>query len=353
MKLRLILISAFLWIANCDILPIRTPAPIAPSDLQLQQITPTMIQLSWQDNSDDEEGFKIDRRSDNSAWVEWYADLEVNTVAWVDSSATAGVSYAYRISAYGVDSTSTTIEESIYAITPAPIAPSDLQLQQISPTMIQLSWQDNSDDEKGFKIDRRSDNSAWVEWYADLESNTVAWVDSNATPGIYNAYRVSAYGLDSSSTALEDSMFIDFPIPTLSLISVLSEITVGDRLTVDIITENFREEYFAISMRIQFDEESLEFLSPEAAWLGTVWGDDAIGIVEQSEDLVYLSVTQIRETGNAALEGSIATLNFRTLKTGSTNLSVAGNDLLFYNDVGDLVNVADLELDSLSVIISE
>jgi hypothetical protein len=72
-------------------------------------------------------------------------------------------------------------------------APSGLTATAISPTQINLSWTDNSNNELGFKIERRVGYvGPWAE-VATVGADVTSWSDDTLTPGTTAYYRVRAY----------------------------------------------------------------------------------------------------------------------------------------------------------------
>jgi formylglycine-generating enzyme required for sulfatase activity len=74
----------------------------APSNLGANFWGDSIIRLSWQDNSNSEIGFRIERRDITSLW-QLIADLPANIEQYSDSGLDYRVTYAYRIYAYDVD----------------------------------------------------------------------------------------------------------------------------------------------------------------------------------------------------------------------------------------------------------
>ena len=81
-----------------------TAPPAAPSGLTATPTT-TEIDLAWQDNSSDETGFRIERRTGAAAFAQ-IATTAANATSFADTSATAATTYAYRVSAFGASGTS-------------------------------------------------------------------------------------------------------------------------------------------------------------------------------------------------------------------------------------------------------
>jgi alpha-tubulin suppressor-like RCC1 family protein len=75
-------------------------APAAPSNLVLTPQKTQMagqMELSWTDNSSDEDGFDIERSPDGSSWSPL---TTVTTATYTDNGLTNGTQYCYRVSAY-------------------------------------------------------------------------------------------------------------------------------------------------------------------------------------------------------------------------------------------------------------
>ena len=74
-------------------------APLAPSDLNVFNETNQSLTLNWTDNSDNEDGFKIERKNE----TEIYSEITVtnqNIEVLVDENLKSNTTYFYRIKAY-------------------------------------------------------------------------------------------------------------------------------------------------------------------------------------------------------------------------------------------------------------
>jgi serine protease len=77
-----------------------TTAPYAPSNLVATPTSHTQIDLTWRDNSTDEDGFRIERSQDaGKTWAE-VARVGVDVQTFSDSSLNAQTTYSYRVYAY-------------------------------------------------------------------------------------------------------------------------------------------------------------------------------------------------------------------------------------------------------------
>ena len=73
--------------------------PAAPSDLGVVSSTTTLVSLSWVDQSDNEDGFVIERKLEGGVY-ELVADLPSGTTQFDDSGVSFGQTYVYRVYAY-------------------------------------------------------------------------------------------------------------------------------------------------------------------------------------------------------------------------------------------------------------
>jgi hypothetical protein len=76
---------------------IRTPA--APSDLVARAISSTQIDLTWTDNSDNEQGFRIERSLDGQSFAE-VASVGPNITSFSDTGLSQGTTFFYRVFAF-------------------------------------------------------------------------------------------------------------------------------------------------------------------------------------------------------------------------------------------------------------
>lgn len=78
-----------------------TSIPVAPSGLAATATSSGQMQLSWSDNSNNEDGFAV-LRSTNGTDFAQIASTAADTTSYTDSGLTAGVTYYYRVAAYNV-----------------------------------------------------------------------------------------------------------------------------------------------------------------------------------------------------------------------------------------------------------
>jgi|GEM_PF-3101909 len=191
-----------------------------PTRLQVQPITDSEINIEWTDNSLFEDGFEIERKKSVSSFQR-VAKVKANTTAFVDTGLTYGISYYYRIRAYFHEYFSDyATSGEIKTIFPAP---SNLKLEQVNDSRIQLSWSDNCSFELGYDIERKINNESFVK-IATLGFNTTTYVDSELKLDTTYTYRIRGFTKNNlSDYEISDSLTLNFPSPTSFKINSISD----------------------------------------------------------------------------------------------------------------------------------
>ena len=120
--------------------------PTAPSSLVVQEVKSTELNVSFIDNSTDEQGFKVERSINGSGWS-LFTTLPANTTLFTDTNEdVCGNEYTYRVYAYnqnGNSAYSNIATTGIISCTPpAPIT--DLKIYS-STSSVTLDWTADSE----------------------------------------------------------------------------------------------------------------------------------------------------------------------------------------------------------------
>jgi len=169
---------------------------IAPPDgLVATVVNTTRIDLSWNDNTASETGFEIERCtgsgcSDFTLLITVAAD----TTEYSDTTPTHSTTYRYRVRATGSGWTSDYSNPTADSTTPTPVAPDGLVATRASEVAIDLAWNDNTDDETGFEIERCTGSGCSdFTLLATVVADTTTYADSSLAPNTTYRYRVRAY----------------------------------------------------------------------------------------------------------------------------------------------------------------
>jgi len=114
------------------------PAPSLPSNLSATAVSFTQINLTWKDNSANEEGFYVYRTTGSN--YRKVAILPANTTSYSDSSLTRETTYWYKVTAYNDGGESNSFNEAS-ATTPADIEILDYHIEETYFGYDWLEWE--------------------------------------------------------------------------------------------------------------------------------------------------------------------------------------------------------------------
>ena len=192
----------------------------APTNLSAVAQHARMINLTWKDNSSSEEGFIVERETLGPIVLDYKAidTVAANDTSYTDKNISDTTSYKYRVKAFNQLAESGYSNEvtikSLLSIIPAP---TNLKAIKDSPdtTVIKLSWNDNSSNELGFVIQRKTGDSASVNSFKNVDtvgSNITSFRDSTTNDTTKYTYRIYAYNIDTLS-AFSNVATITTPLP--------------------------------------------------------------------------------------------------------------------------------------------
>jgi subtilisin family serine protease len=172
---------------------IQKPQPKGFS-LSATAVSTSQIDLSWEDIFSDEDGFEILRSTDNSNF-DLIATLPSNQSSYSDKGLSSGATYYYQAFAYkstdkiGISPViSTTTLKEPRVILNAP----EVKVVAVQPNQIDLSWQDNSENESGFRLYRRKAGSLWWTALRVLPAGSTSYSDKGVRSGATYQYRMRA-----------------------------------------------------------------------------------------------------------------------------------------------------------------
>lgn len=231
----------------------NTPTLITPA--VAEDIAADEITLHWEDTSDNESIFIIERAIEVPAalgtWEE-IARVPENETQFTDTDIRPDTIYWYRIKAMSNTGVISPWSQSIrFQTAPAmPEAPSSL-IATIFGTEVTLSWKDNSDNEESFLIETLIQDDGIGTWvsYAHLPADTVSYSIKDVVRGEIHYYRVRAINNTVSS---EHSHTVNVFIKPLQikpsmprdLIAVAKEASI----TVSWLDTSDNEESFILAM---------------------------------------------------------------------------------------------------------
>lgn len=175
-------------------------APASPSALAAATVSSSQIDLTWTDNSTNEDGFFVYRSTDGISFTR-IASLGAGTSKYSSTGLTASTTYQYQVSAYnayGESAVSNTASATTAAQSSIPAGPSNLSGVAVSTTQIALSWSDNSSNESGFKIEQSANGKRWSQ-VATVGAGVTTYTSSNLKQNTIYYFRVRAYNSAGNS----------------------------------------------------------------------------------------------------------------------------------------------------------
>lgn len=182
-------------------------SPNAPGGLGAVPASANSIQLSWTANATNQTGYHLDRATDAGFTEDLITEVLAATgTAFTDTAAglAPGGTYYYRLRAF--NSAGDSGDSNVAQVT-IPFAPPTATVQQVdgvTTTSIDLSWQDNAGHQAdGYQI-MRSDNNGPLAEVVTLPltsrtpPSTYTWTDTNLTPGTHYQYQIIAFNVSGN-----------------------------------------------------------------------------------------------------------------------------------------------------------
>jgi len=155
-------------------------------------------------------GVRAEGRSVGGSW-QVLEDLPRNTTSTSVDELEHGATWDFRVRAYneGGNATSNVIQIDLSSALP-PAAPSGLTGEALSPTSASLSWNDNSNNEDGFRVQGRQEGGSW-QTLATVPANTTSATPGDLVSGAVYDFRVLAYNENGNSES--NTITVDLPEP--------------------------------------------------------------------------------------------------------------------------------------------
>lgn len=162
--------------------------PLAASKVAAVFMSTATVQITWTDNSMNEDGFRVERSaSDAGPWTTLVTTTAGITSAQDGSGIPNQERVCYRVIAfnqYGDGPASNT------SCTAFPAAPTNLVAKSADAQTIDLTWTDNSAFEDGYEV-QRCCQTGWIV-VANLPANTTSYRDGGLTANTTYYYQVRA-----------------------------------------------------------------------------------------------------------------------------------------------------------------
>jgi hypothetical protein len=210
-----------------------------PSNLAATTISANAIQLNWQNNAANILGTIIERSEiGQNQGFSIVATVGNTFTSYLDEGLTVDKQYFYRVKGYNANDTSATSNVAGAITADVPIAANNLVLAVISKNQINLTWNDNAQNENSFRIERANilEDEGLFKEIAVISSvgagvGQIYYQDKALQPNQTYTYRVRAsnddgnspYSNTASATTLIDPLFTIPEAPTNLVAEAVSD----------------------------------------------------------------------------------------------------------------------------------
>jgi hypothetical protein len=150
-----------------------------------------IVDISWTDRANDEQGFRIERAPDPAGPWLVMASVESSSLTNRSFSDRSGIptekQVCYRVIAFNTGGESASNVD----CTAPPRAPSGIAAGSADAHSIDVSWSDESNVEDGYEVQRQVVNGAW-QVVANLPTNTITFHDATVAADMTYQYRLRA-----------------------------------------------------------------------------------------------------------------------------------------------------------------
>lgn len=165
-----------------------------PGKLSATAMSESSIKLNWYDSTAGEEWYVIERSPNGiSNWL-IIDSVAGNIVTYTNTGLNTFTTYYYRIRAkciYNTSAPGNSAQATTLAASTIPNAPSNLVAATINKNLV-LTWNDNSNNETGFKIYRSTTSAGTFILIDSILANVTTYTNLNLASGNY-CYKVKAY----------------------------------------------------------------------------------------------------------------------------------------------------------------
>ncbi|MCS7033590.1 MAG: fibronectin type III domain-containing protein, partial [Phycisphaerae bacterium] len=186
--------------------PVSGNTPASATNVSATPLGVNSVRIDWTDNSGNELGFRIERRLQSSQSWTTVGQANINATSFTDETVSGGTAYAYRVIAFNSFGDAPASNEATVA-TPSngPAAPVNLVATAQGKSVIQLAWTDNSDNESGFRVERKTGASGTWTTIATVGANTTTYSAGGLLEGTTYFFRVIAFNNQGESLASNEA----------------------------------------------------------------------------------------------------------------------------------------------------
>lgn len=247
----LALIAGVLFSCDKEDKPPQLEPPRAPILLAILEIGQTYVEMNWSDQSQDENGFRIERKEGSGAW-QTDGEVGVNVINYTAIDLTPATEYSFRIFSYNDagDSDSSSNVRTITTLSNVlPPMPTLVHGTATSTTTVHVTWRKQGEPDS-FQVDRRTTTGDWVE-LTTVAAAIEEYDDAGLTANTTYYYRVGAINEAGTAWSTESDP-VTTPIEGApnAPSDIETDAAIGLGVTLTWHDNSFNEEGFHIARNI-------------------------------------------------------------------------------------------------------
>ena len=218
-----------------------TDAPAGASGVTVAYAEGHAVEVSWTDNSENEDGFRVERRSGAGSY-QTVQETSANTDTWLDAGVLLDTGYTYRVIAFNAEGSGPASNEA--AIITPPLPPSGIVATATATNQVYLTWDDNAATETQYLLERRQGAGDWSLVHS-LPAGTQSCYDGGLVTATAYTYRVRAYNEHYYSDYDTSAEVTTLPVWTIETVD--SSGTVGQWTSIALAADIPHVSYYSVT----------------------------------------------------------------------------------------------------------
>ncbi|MBD0404906.1 fibronectin type III domain-containing protein, partial [Flammeovirga sp. EKP202] len=251
------------------------PNPVENLTVELQSRT-RYLSISWDDNSEKEEGFYVEYSLNPDKGFVPLAIVDRNTTSYEFTNNTLGsIRYSFRVTAFNGSGKSTPVTASIFTRLEAPV---EVEYKELTSSSLQFTWKDVSALETGFLIEYSTDYGNTFRHSFVTDVNQQSFLIDGLTKGFTYYFRIRTInGLLDGSLNSEFLLFVHTMsnsskpkaveeiniTPSDSSIVLSWKDDIENELGFDILRRKLGEEDYSLAASLEYNDTTFVDLEVE------------------------------------------------------------------------------------------
>ena len=140
--------------------------------------------------------------------------------------------------------------------------------------------------------------------------------------------------------------------PKLSLESEVESVNLDEVFKISIIIDNVDIPVYGAYLKISIDTTKINITENNSFQIGDYWGENSISFDREENGNLHITMVKTYFFEGAVSTGILGELNFKALDSGETELNFLNQNCEFYNSLGEIIDIPNLEFENISIKIN-